>query len=250
VTSAGLGGSVVVVTGAAQGVGEKTARVLTDRGATVVLADFNVALVEGVAAQLPSDSGAVAVSVDISKPASVRAMVDTVIERFGRVDALVNNAGIDAPPGFAGDIDEQHWNDIISVNLSGAWWCIQAVLPHMLRARRGRIVNISSLAARSGSQRYSPAYAASKAGLLGLTVGLAAQLESYGILVNAITPGATGDTGTPMLDDERAELEASFPLGTGGAQPIADAVAYLLERSGDWVSGSVLNVSGGQLRGI
>ena len=112
------------------------------------------------------------------------------------------------------------------------------------------MVIISSVAARAGSQIYSPAYAAAKAGLLGLTVGLAVQLEPFGILVNAITPGPTGSTGTPLTETERSEYIAAHPLGFGGAQPIADAVTYLLKGSGDWVSGAVMNVNGGDWRGI
>lgn len=242
----------VIVTGAAQGIGAEIARQLAARGARVMAADIQRDKVGSVAASLSADYQAEVISefVDISRPESAAALVDHARRAFGRVDALVNNAGLDAPPLTALEVDEEHWRRVIDVNLSGAWWCTQAVLPSMREQRFGKIVFISSLAARLGSARYSPAYGASKAGLIGLTVGLAAQVEQYGIRVNAITPGATGTTGTPMLEEERSELLHAHPLGVGGPTPIADAVRYLLESSGDWISGTVLNVSGGQLHGI
>ncbi len=247
----GLQGSTALVTGAARGIGAEIARRLVTAGARVMLADIDQAAVAALSRKLADEGGEVAdTHVDIGSPESARAMVAATIERFGALDSLVNNAGIDAPPGTALDTDEAEWKQIIDVNLNGAWWCIAAALPSMVEQNSGRIVNISSVAARLGSERYSPAYSAAKAGLLGLTVALAVQLEPHGILVNAITPGATGNTGTPMLPEERVDLERSFPLGTGGPGPVADGVRYLLDSSGDWLSGVVLNVSGGQLRGI
>jgi NAD(P)-dependent dehydrogenase (short-subunit alcohol dehydrogenase family) len=242
----------VIVTGAAQGIGAEITRQLATRGARVIAADLQAEKAASVAASLSKNGEVevVAEFVDISRPDSAAALVDHARKAFGRVDALVNNAGLDAPPLTALEVDEEHWSRVIDVNLSGAWWCTQAVLPAMCEQGFGKIVFISSLAARIGSARYSPAYAASKAGLIGLTVGLAAQVEQYGIRVNAITPGATGNTGTPMLDEERDELLNAHPLGVKGATPIADAVCYLLDSSGDWISGTVLNVSGGQLHGI
>lgn len=246
-----LAGSTVLVTGAGRGIGAQIAETLVDAGARVMLADIDEAAVSSTSRRLAELGGEVEFTyVDISAPGSARNMVAATIERFGTFDSLVNNAGIDAPPGNALDTDEVDWRRIVDVNLSGAWWCIDASLPHMRQHGGGRIVNISSVAARLGSERYSPAYAAAKAGLIGLTIGLSVQLESHGILVNAITPGATGTTGTAMLPTEREELERKFPLGTVGPGPIADAVRYLLDSSGDWLSGVVLNISGGQLRGI
>lgn len=244
-------GARVIVTGAAGGVGAEIVRDLAARGARVIAADIRTDDAENVAAE-QRDQGrdVLAAHVDIADPRSARELAATTADAYGGIDALVNNAALDAPPGLAWEIDDEHWRRVVDVDLSGAWWCTSAVLPYLREQRSGRIVMISSLAARLGSTRYSPAYAAAKAGLLGLTVGLAAQLEPDGILCNAITPGATGSTGTPMLDDERAELQRAHPLGTGGAQPIVDAVRYLLDGSGAWLSGTVLNVSGGQLRGI
>lgn len=244
-------GGAIIVTGAAHGIGALTARKLAEDHCPVMLADIAEDEVLALAARL-RDEGHTTTGhfVDISQPGTAKQLADATVEEFGHIAALVNNAAIDAPPGLAWEITTEHWERVIDVNLTGGWWMTQAVLSSMIERRRGKIVFISSLAARQGSDRYSPAYAAAKAGLLGLTVGLAAQVEQFGIRVNAITPGATGTTGTPMTEAERQALLAAHPLGPGGAEPVADAVRYLLAPSGDWLSGAVLNVSGGQLRGI
>jgi len=162
---------------------------------------------------------------------------------------LVNNAGLDAPPGEPWAISEEEWREVIETDLTGPWWCTRAALPYMMAQRGGRIIFISSGSARIGSADTTVAYNAAKAGLVGLTVGLSVYLEPYGILVNAIAPGPTG-TGTPMTAAEVARHERDFPLGIGGPEPVAHACLYLAGAGGDWVSGSVLNVSGGWWRGF
>ena len=246
---ANLDGCVAIVTGAAQGIGESIATCLATAGASVFLADIQQERVDQVAGRL-SDAGhrAASSSVDIRDPRSASAMVASCLEEFGTVDVLVNNAGIDAPPGAAWDIDDDHWRHVIDTNLSGAWWCTAAVLDPMMRQRSGRIVFISSGSARIGDPGISVAYNASKAGLVGLTVGLSVHLEPFGILVNAIAPGYTG-TGEPMTGEERAAYDAAHPLGIVGPEPVARACLYLASAGGDWVTGAVLNVSGGWWRG-
>lgn len=246
-----LSDTVAIVTGAAQGIGECIARTLLADSATLLLADIQEARVADVAAAFRRDGARVqSAGVDVSDLRQTEQMVTLALQHFGRVDALVNSAGVDAPPGLAWEIDEAHWCQVIDLDLSGTWWCIKSVLPHMMERRKGKIVSISSTSARTGGTRSSPAYSAAKAGLLGLVVALSLQLEQFGILVNAVMPGATGTTGTPMTDEEKTEYLANHPLGFGGPQPVADAVRYLLRPSGDWISGTVLNVSGGRWRGI
>jgi NAD(P)-dependent dehydrogenase (short-subunit alcohol dehydrogenase family) len=241
----------VIVTGAARGIGACIARSLASDGARVLLADIREDEVAAVASRL-RDEGmrAESIGVDIRDPVQTEAMADRALTAFGRIDALINNAGLDAPPGRAWEIDESHWREVIDVDLSGAWWCSRAVLPAMRKRGSGKIVMISSISARVASPETSPAYSAAKAGLIGLTISLSVQLEGEGILVNAITPGATGNTGTPLSEAERSLYSLVLPLGTGGPQPIADAVRFLLRPSGDWISGAVFNISGGALRGM
>lgn len=245
-----LEGTVAVVTGGAQGIGECIVAALARDGAAVLIGDLQEEKAEAVAARLREEGLAVSASrVDISSPESARHLVQVALERFGRIDMLVNDAGLDAPPGEPWTVSEEHWRKVIDTDLSGAWWCTQAVLPHMLERKAGRVIFISSGSARLGAHEISVAYNAAKAGLVGLTVGLAVHLEPYGILVNAIAPGPTG-TGEPMTIEERASYEREFPLGIVGPQPIADACLYLARSSGNWVSGAVLNVSGGWWKGF
>jgi 3-oxoacyl-[acyl-carrier protein] reductase len=246
-----LDGSVVIVTGAAQGIGERTARTLAAAGAHLVLADIQEDRVQRVAAELAADGAqAVGVRVDVADPVSALAMARAAHERFGRIDGLVNVAGIDAPVARAAEMDEEHWRRLIDVDLSGQWWCTRAVLPRMLDQGNGRIVFVSSVVARFVDPWTSPAYVAAKAGLIGLTISLSTQLEEQGILVNAVAPGATGSTGTPATDEMAAFYSTFQPLGPGGPQPVADAVTFLLSPRASWISGAVLNVSGGTVRGI
>ncbi len=238
-------GQCIVVTGAAQGIGECVARTLAADGAKLLLADIQEEKVGAVAESLSAAS----VRVDVAQPESGKAMIDRAIALYGVIDGLVNIAGIDAPYVDALEVTEAHWRELIDVDLNGQWWCASAALPHMVKRGRGRIIMISSIVALSGSPTISPAYSAAKSGLIGLVVGLSSNVERHGILVNAIAPGYIGTTGSPTPPDEAERYAQDFPLGTGGPQPVADAVKYLLDDSGSWISGVVMNVSGGFIRG-
>ena len=245
-----LAGKSVIVTGAAGGIGSCIARLFAAAGASVMLADIRAAEATEVAKSLLNHGHRVAaVAVDIVDPASARHMATVTIKEFGAIDMLISCAGIDAPRGLAWELDDHHWRRVIDADLSGSWWCSKAAIPHMIERRSGRIIFIGSVAARRGSRATSVAYNAAKAGLIGLTFGLAKQLEPFGILVNTVAPGPTGNTGEPMTPDEIAAESALYPLGLGGSEPAAHACLYLARNSGDWVSGTVLNVSGGRWQG-
>ena len=235
----------VIVTGAAQGIGERTARTLHERGYRVFLADIQTDKVERVATELGVEWS----RVDITDPTETQKMVDNAIAAHGTVSALVNVAGIDGPYMSSTEVDPAHWRKIIDADLSGPWWCIQSVLPHMVAQGGGRIVSISSIAGVFPCEGISVAYAASKAGVIGMTMSLAQDLEKHGILVNSIAPGVIGTTGEPMPDGELDKYREDFALKEGGPQPVADAVDYLLSASGSWISGTVMNVTGGFWRG-
>jgi NAD(P)-dependent dehydrogenase (short-subunit alcohol dehydrogenase family) len=243
---------VVIVTGSAQGIGECIARHLFQQGATLALADIQAEKVKAVQLSLDSSSQkAKSYYVDIADTESVKTLIAEILQDFGRIDSLVNVAGLDAPKGLAWEITEAEWRKVIDVNLNGQWWMIQAVLPHMMERCGGKIVTISSISARYAFPEHTPAYSAAKAGLIGMTTSLATQLEAYGILLNCILPGMIG-TGTDinMSQAEKDAYQQQFPLGIVGPTPVAQAVSYLLAESGDWISGTAMNVTGGLWKGF
>ena len=241
---------VIVVTGSAGGIGSALVSRLAEEQAQLALSDFRKDALEAQA-KLLAERGiqVLAVAADVSQADEMMELAARTEAAFGGVDALVNNAGLDSPRGNAWDIDDAAWRETIDIDLSGQWWCTKAFLPMMMRQQRGKVVFVSSVAAKLGGIGFSPAYAAAKAGLLGLTTSLSLQLESHGILVNAVLPGTVGTTGTMLNDVEKAKYLGMYPLGFGGTKPVVDAITYLLGSSGDWLSGVHLNVSGGRLRG-
>lgn len=243
---------VTLVTGAAGGIGRDLAKALAGLGHALMLADIDLAGVERVAAGLADGATLRAacgtVHVDITSPDSARAMAAATIGRFGRVDNLVHCAGIDAPGGRIWEEDDAAWTRIIDADLSGAFWCTKAVLPDMLGRQAGRIVLIGSVAGKTSSIGTTAVYNAAKAGINGLAIGLSTQLEASGIRINVVAPGPTG-TGNAMTPAQSAAYRAQYPLGEGGTRPVVEACLYLLGPGGEWMSGSVINISGGRMRG-
>jgi NAD(P)-dependent dehydrogenase (short-subunit alcohol dehydrogenase family) len=244
-----LADKAVIITGAAGGIGRCIAKAFAGEGAKLLLADIQDEKVHDLAAELSHEGGqSSAFAVDVVDSASLAAMAETAIAKLGAVDVLIHCAGLDAPRADVWELNDELWDRIIAVDLSSAWRCAKAVIGHMADRRSGRIIYIGSIAARRPSLTTAVAYNAAKAGLQGLTVGLAKQLEPHGILVNTIAPGPTG-TGEPMTEAELEADRANFAIPIQGAQPVADACLYLAGPGGSWISGTVLNVSGGRWYG-
>ena len=243
---------VAIITGGAGGIGEAAARAIASRGARVAVADLRPAAAEEAAARLKTAGLDVEpVTVDVGNEASVRAMVDTVLGRWGRIDILVNNAGVESSRPFL-EIGLEAYERVMRVNTTGVWLCCQAVIPAMLRQGGGCIVNVSSVAGqRGGGLLGTAAYSTSKGALIALTKALAREFAKSGIRVNAISPSLT------MTDFVQRQLDrlapgtlerviAMTPIGrVGQAAEIAAAIDFLTSPQASFVAGHVLNVDGG-----
>ena len=246
--SSRLDGQVAIVTGAAQGIGKGIALVLAEAGAAIVIGDIQDA--STTVDEIRAGGGrAVCMTMDTSKPEDARSLVDLALEEYKSLDILVNNAAIDAPAGNAWDLPDEEWRRTIDVNLSGVFYCSRAALMPMLEAGKGCIVNLSSQAARQGSKGGSPAYNASKAGVLGLTVAFSAQVADRGVRVNAVMPGLVESRDFGWTPEEWEAREREYPLGRGKPRDIGEAIRYLVSPAARWVSGTALQIHGGHQRG-
>ena len=241
---------IALVTGASQGIGRACALELARNGATVILAARNQARLADVAAEIESAGGqAAAFTIDIGQEDSIKAGAKAILDRFGKVEILVNNAGITRDT-LVLRMKRADWDDVLSTNLTGAFLLTQALLGPMLRNRWGRIVNISSVVGRTG-QAGQVNYAAAKAGLIGLTRALAREVASRAITVNAIAPGYIETAMTAELDEkQRDAMIAAIPLGRPGTDlEIAQSVAFLASDRAAYITGHVLDVNGGMFMG-
>lgn len=246
----GLEGRIALVTGASQGIGRACALALAEAGATVALAARNEAKLAEVAAEIEAAGGkAAAFALDVASEESIKTGAKAILERFGKVEILVNNAGI-TRDGLVLRMKRADWDDVLSTNLTGAFLLTQALLSTMLRNRWGRIINISSVVGRTG-QAGQVNYAATKAGLIGLTRSLAREVASRGVTVNAVAPGYVETPMTAVLDEKQtAAMMAQIPLGRAGTDAdIAQAVLYLASEGAGYVTGHVLDVNGGMYMG-
>jgi 3-oxoacyl-[acyl-carrier protein] reductase len=245
-----LQGKIALVTGASQGIGRACALELAKAGATVALAARNVEKLEAVAAEIAAAGGsAKSYALDVSSEESIKSTAKAVLADHGAVHILVNNAGI-TKDGLALRMRLADFDDVLRTNLTGAFLLTQAVISSMMKARWGRVINITSVVGETGAAGQAN-YAASKAGLIGLTKSLAREFASRGITVNAVAPGFIQTSMTDSLtDDQKAGILTQIPLARYGTDAdIAAAVAYLASDSAGYITGHTLDVNGGLYMG-
>ncbi len=248
-------GKVAIVTGGGAGIGRGIVLALAREGADVAVMDINrdaawKTAQEAEALGVP----ALAIEADVASAASVNEAVQKVLGRFGKIDILVNNAGIS--PKRQGmkvpvaEMDPAEWERVIAVNLSGAFLCSRAVLPGMMERKYGKIINMASVAGKTGGFAGGAHYASSKAGIIGLTKAIALESAKYGINVNAVMPSRIRtDMGFSIPEAKLQERLAQIPLGRlGTTDDVAEAVLFLADdHTSSWITGATLNVSGGAL---
>lgn len=237
---------VVIVTGASRGIGRSLALNMAAQGAKLVLSARNAEALAQLVSEIQATGGAaVAVAGDVSSATAANELVDAGMQAFGRIDVLVNNAGITRDSLLLRMKDED-WDDVLNINLKGAFLCTRAAAKVMSKQRYGRIINISSVVGEMGNPGQAN-YCASKAGLLGLTKSVARELARRNVTVNAITPGFIVTDMTEALSEKtREELAAQIPLGRlGSADDIAHAVIFLASDQAGYITGQTLGVNGG-----
>ena len=240
-------GKTAVVTGGSRGLGRAVCLELAAGGANVVLcyAGNEAAARETVAACESLGAKALTVCCDVADSAQVKTLMDTAVQTFGRIDILVNNAGI-TRDGLLMMMKETDFDAVISTNLKGAFLCMKAVARQMMKQRYGRIVNLSSVVGLRGNAGQVN-YAASKAGVIGMTKSLAKELASRGVTVNAVAPGfMETDMTAAMPEDAKTATLAAIPMGRmGAAEDVAKTVAFLASEEAGYITGQVIAVDGG-----
>jgi 3-oxoacyl-[acyl-carrier protein] reductase len=235
---------VALLTGASQGIGRETALTLAEAGAKVAAAARNEEKLAALVNEIVNGE-AIAIKMDVADPEQIKSGFKQTLEKFGRLDILVNNAAI-TRDGLALRMKQDDWEAVLRTNLTGAHLCIQQALSTMMRARVGRIINISSVVAEMGNAGQAN-YVAAKAGLVGLTKAIAIEIASRNITVNAVAPGFIA---TPMTDvlseDVKTALKTRIPLGRmGSARDVASAIVFLASDEAAYITGHVLDVNGG-----
>ena len=245
-----LSGRVAFITGASQGIGRACALKLASEGATVAVAARNQEKLNELVSEITATGGkAAAFALDVTDEEQVKSAMKAAISQLGKIDILVNNAGITRDQ-LVLRMKRDDWNAVLETNLTSAYLCIQQVMSAMLKQRWGRIINISSVFGQMG-QAGQANYAASKAGLIGLTMAIAREVGSRNITCNAVAPGFIETAMTATLGDEFKQNAAKqIPLGrVGSVEDVASAVAFLASDEASYITGHVLNVNGGLLMG-
>ncbi|HET8761174.1 MAG TPA: 3-oxoacyl-[acyl-carrier-protein] reductase [Nitrospiria bacterium] len=244
---AALADRVALVTGAAQGIGLSIAKQLAACGATVVLADVDADKTQEAAKAV--GGRALGIGMNVTRGAEVTAGVERVMAEFGRLDVLVNNAGI-TRDGLLIRMKEEDWDRVLDVNLKGTFHCTKAAMGVMVKQRRGRVISIASIVGVMGNAGQAN-YAASKAAIIGFTKSIAREYANRGVTANAVAPGFIKTAMTDQLpEDVQTKLREQIPLGRLGApEDIAQAVAFLASDAAAYVTGQVLHVNGGMWMG-
>jgi 3-oxoacyl-[acyl-carrier protein] reductase len=243
-----LKGQVAIVTGGARGIGRAISQSLVREGAHLVISDVNLTEARQTADALATgECRCLAIEANVTDGKAVAEMVDRAMQEFGRIDILINNAGI-TRDGLLLRMKEEDWDLVLNVNLKGAFHCTKAVLSAMTKQRKGRIVNIASVVGVMGNAGQTN-YAASKAALIGFTKSVAREYASRGITANAVAPGFIDTAMTQNLPAEvREGLMKQIPLGRlGTAEDIAQAVRFLVSDEAGYITGQVIHVNGGML---
>jgi 3-oxoacyl-[acyl-carrier protein] reductase len=243
-------GRVALVTGASQGIGRACALNLGQSGATLALAARSQEKLEELVAQIESAGGkAAAFPLDVGDEEQIKSVFKAAIAQFGKIDILVNNAGITRDQ-LVMRMKRADWDSVLNTNLTSAYLCTQQAIGSMLKQRWGRIINITSIFGQMG-QAGQANYAASKAGLIGLTMAIAREVGSRNITCNAVAPGFIETAMTSGLgDDFKQNAVKMIPLGrVGSPEDVASAVAFLASDEAAYITGHVLNVNGGMLMG-
>src|SRR5712691_11262406 len=245
-----LEGRVELVTGASQGIGHACALALAGQGASVAVAARNQQKLDELVAQIAAGGGkAAAFVMDVADEEQIKSGIKSALGQFGKIDILINNAGI-THDQLVMRMKRADWDAVLNTNLTGAYLCIQQVIGSMLKQRWGRIINVTSIFGQIG-QSGQANYAASKAGLIGLTMAVAREVASRNITVNAVAPGFIDTAMTGALpQDMKDSMVKMIPLGRIGSDvDVANAVAFLAAEEAAYITGHVLNVNGGILMG-
>lgn len=246
-----LDGKVVIVTGAARGIGAAIALAAAREGARVAALDVDEGALGEVARSIESRGGqALALRADVTRSADIARALEAVLARWGRVDVLVNNAGGFAVIRATEDIPDEEWDAILASNLTSVFLCSRAVLPIMRRQRYGRIVNLASVVGRGGAVRVTSHYAAAKGGVIAFTRHLALEVAPEGITVNAVAPGTTATERVlrARTPEESRRVAETIPLRRFGEPgEIAEAVVFLASDRASFITGATLDANGGQV---